>query len=162
DDHWRTRNVARNVGRALALQQRYADALIWMDRAVDVSPPLDSPPDEGMRGGGAWGMRAQRAAVRFKLGRRDEALTEARTAVIALERATATAGDAASTLASTRVVLARLLIEAGRPRDAEPVLLAAIEWLQRLPASHPRVAEASCELARARLVQDRRAAAERA
>ena len=27
--HWRTVNVARNIGRALALQQRYADALTW-------------------------------------------------------------------------------------------------------------------------------------
>ena len=38
--HWRTVNVARNIGRALALQQRYADALTWMDR---VMAALDTP-----------------------------------------------------------------------------------------------------------------------
>ena len=36
EDHWRTRNVARNVGRVLALQQRYVEALPWMDRATAV------------------------------------------------------------------------------------------------------------------------------
>ena len=34
--HWRTVNVARNIGRALFVQQRYADALVWMDRAMGV------------------------------------------------------------------------------------------------------------------------------
>ena len=36
EEHWRTRNVARNVGRALALQRRYAEALPWMDRSIVV------------------------------------------------------------------------------------------------------------------------------
>ena len=33
--HWRTANVARNVGRALAMQQRYREAVAWMDRAIE-------------------------------------------------------------------------------------------------------------------------------
>ena len=34
EDHWRVSNIARNIGRILALQQQYEEALPWMDRAI--------------------------------------------------------------------------------------------------------------------------------
>ena len=61
--------------------------------------------------------------------------------------------DAAWTLATAQVLLGRMLTEAGRPREAEPPLRAALEWLDRAGTDKPRQAEASCELARARILQ---------
>src|SRR5262245_7996748 len=65
DEHWRTRNVKRNVGRSLALQQRYAESLPWMDRASGTIVGAPSRDAEH------WGIRAQRAQVRFRLGDRN-------------------------------------------------------------------------------------------
>ena len=80
EDHWRTKNIARNVGRALALQQRYAEALPWMDRAS--APAANDEAWNARRGG----ILAQRAQVLFRLGRREAALAEARTALEMAER----------------------------------------------------------------------------
>ena len=80
EDHWRTRNLARNVGRILALQQQYEEALPWMDRAIAVRAGDDDA--------GREGIRAQRAWMLFRMGRRAEALEQATAAVSALERMT--------------------------------------------------------------------------
>jgi hypothetical protein len=58
--------------------------------------------------------------------------------------------DTASMLAGARVLLGRMLIEMGQPAAAEPILSAALQWLDRLGPEHPQRAEAACELARAR------------
>jgi tetratricopeptide (TPR) repeat protein len=133
--------VARNVGRALELQDRYAEALPWMDRAL-------AGQDERAQPGA---IRAQRAQVLFRLGRRDEALGEASAAVATLE--SQDDAEAPRRLALARVVLGRLLAESGRPQEAERVLAAAADWYDRLGPDNVRRAEASCELARARLLQ---------
>jgi serine/threonine-protein kinase len=146
DKHWQTRNVARNVGRALELQNRPVEALVWMDRAVAVTATGDPAEDAG------WlGIRAQRAQVLSRLGRRQEALAEARAVVGGLQRLTH--ADAAWPLALARVLLGRMLIEAGRPAEADPILSAALSWLDSREVAAARRAEASCELARARLLQ---------
>jgi eukaryotic-like serine/threonine-protein kinase len=150
ESHWRTRNVARNVGRALELQQRYAEALSWMDRAT-VRTVGGEPGDDF----GAWLMRAQRAQVLFRLGRREEALAEATSAVESLPGWAH--ARAPWTLATARVLLGRMLVEAGRPREAEPVLAAALDHFVGDEPEHARRAEASCELGRARLLQGGRA-----
>jgi serine/threonine-protein kinase len=150
DGHWRTRNVARNLGCTLALQRRYADALPWFERAMAV-PPWS----EDAKGVGISGMRAQRASALFRLGRRAEAIAEATAAVTALERLAPATADAAWTLAMAQVRLGRMLAEAGRPREAEVPLRAALELLDRAATDQPRRAEATCELARARLLQAR-------
>jgi eukaryotic-like serine/threonine-protein kinase len=146
EGHWRSRNVARNVGRSLTLQRRHVEALAWLDRSL--AAPVLAPE----QGAGQWGIRAQRAHVLFRMGRRAEALAEAQAAVAALERRTA--ADVAAPLAAARVILGRLLAESGRPREAEAPLLAAADWLGRLGPAHPQRAEATCELARARLLQE--------
>jgi serine/threonine-protein kinase len=147
--HWRTRNVARNVGRGLALQQRYPEALGWLDRANVEHGSVDPTDDYGR-----WGIRAQRAQVLFRLGRRDEALAEASIAVAYLEGVKDV--RAAWTLALARVLLGRMLAEAGRPREAEPVLTAALDYYVRDDQEYARRAEASCELGRARVLQGRK------
>ena len=139
ETHWRTRNVARNVGRTLALQGRYAEALPWMDRAIPL-PGVGHNPS---------GIVAQRAEILFRLGRRAEALADVKAAVSSLE--TLREPAAAMQLAAARVIWGRLLTESGRPRDAEPHLQAAVAWLDRQGGDEARRAEASCELARARL-----------
>ena len=150
EEHWRTRNVARNVGRALELQQRYAEALPWMDRAAVRS--RDGADADGL----GWSLiRAQRAQVLFRLGRHDEALAEASAAVDTLERSTD--GRAAWRLATARVLLGRMLVEAGRPREAEPALTAALDHFVGDETELGRRAEASCELGRARVLQGGRA-----
>ena len=49
-----------------------------------------------------------------------------------------------------------MLNEAGRPGEAEPPLAAALEWFDRAGTDTARRAEASCELARAQVLQGRR------
>ena len=50
-----------------------------------------------------------------------------------------------------------MLIETGRPHEAEALLVAALTEFESLGETHPQRAEASCELGRARLLQGNRA-----
>ena len=148
--HWRTANVARNVGRLLALQQHYTEALPWLDGAIATLAALDLAADP-TRAAGLSTMRAQRANVLFRLGRRIEALNLARTAITDLE--TRRPSPPAHTVASARVILGRMLAESNRLDEAEAVLTQALNGLSDLGPRHPQFAEAACELARARLVR---------
>ena len=56
-------------------------------------------------------------------------------------------------LAYSRIVLARLLSETGRPDAAEPVARAATAWFERWGSAHPKFADAECELGRAQMLQ---------
>ena len=69
ENHWRVRNIARNIGRILALQQHFDEALPWMDRAIATRTNTSDSEDAGIEG-----IRAQRAWILFRLGRRAEAL----------------------------------------------------------------------------------------
>jgi hypothetical protein len=100
---------------------------------------------------GRWLIRARRAQVLFRLGRRGEALAEAEAAVKALEAASDS--RASWNLACARVLLGRMLVESGRPGEAEPVLAAALDYFAGDEAERDRRAEASCELDRARLLR---------
>jgi eukaryotic-like serine/threonine-protein kinase len=152
--HWRTVNVARNVGLALSLQQHHAEALTWMDKVIAV---VDAPEvaNDPARRAGSFHMRAQRAHVLFRLNRRQEGLAEASAAVAGLERLPAS--ETARNLASSRLLLGRMLNESGRPGDAEATLEAALRGFESLASNHPQRAEVVCELARARLLQHSRA-----
>jgi serine/threonine-protein kinase len=134
-DHWRSSNAARNVGQALALERRFGEALVWLDRAL-----------ERREGPMSWGLAAQRAMVLVRLGRVAEGLGELRRVVAALD---AQRRDEPA-YAMARVLLGRALNEEGRPREAVPVLEEAAAALAPHPPGHPRRAEAACELARAR------------
>lgn len=145
EEHWRTRNTARNVGRVLEMQGRYGEALGWMDRAN--STTVGRAGDDS----GVLLIRAQRAQVLFRLGRRDEAMVEASTAVKNLEQLQSR--RAAWNLACARVLLGRMLVEAGRPGEAEATLAAALDYFAGDEPEFARRAEASCELGRARVLQ---------
>ncbi len=146
EHHWRTRNMARNVGRVLALQQRYAEALPWLDRAIAAQIPTEPADDAGR-----MGIRAQRAAVWFRLGHQDAAIAELTRIVEALPKARNAQSDTVE--AWTRILLARALNDAGHPARAEQALLPARKWFERYEPSHPRRAEVACELGRARILQ---------
>jgi tetratricopeptide (TPR) repeat protein len=146
ENHWRIVNLARNVGRILDLQGRHDEALPWMDRALAIrrNPSLDG--DTAIEG-----IRAQRAWILFRLGRRGEALDQATAAVSALERMKdSTAGYV---LALSRSLLARILNALGRPEKAEPAARAAIAWFERYGSAHPKYADAECQLGRAQVLQ---------
>ena len=147
ESHWRVRNVARNIGLVLALQQRYREALPWMDRAVAIRA-LEDGADIGLEG-----IRAQRAWVVFVVGRSAEALDAARRAVSAIEGMKDP--NDGHVLAYSRIVLARILSETGRPDAAEPVARAAAAWFERWGRSHPKFANAECEVGRAQVLQGR-------
>ena len=63
ESHWRVRNLARNIGVIVALQQRYDEALPWMDRAAAIRRTPSSSEDTGLEG-----VRAQRAWIRVPVG----------------------------------------------------------------------------------------------
>jgi eukaryotic-like serine/threonine-protein kinase len=147
ESHWRVRNVARNIGLVLALQQRYREALPWLDRAVSVRV-LENGSDIGLEG-----IRAQRAWVVFVVGRPAEALDAASRAVSAIEGMKDP--NDGHVLAYSRIVLARILSETGRPDAAEPAARAAAAWFERWGRSHPKFANAECEVGRAQVLQGR-------
>jgi serine/threonine-protein kinase len=153
DRHWRTVNAARNVGRALFLRQQYAEALTWMDRAIAAVDTPEIANDPG-RAPGAFLMQAQRAHVLFRLNQRRQALAQVSAAVEGLARLPPR--DAAGRLAAARLLLGRMLNETGRPGDAEPILAGAFREFGHLGPANPQRAEAACELARARLLQQPR------
>ena len=153
DRHWRTVNAARNVGRALFFLQRYSESLTWMDRAIASIDMSEIGKDLG-RAPGAFLMQAQRAQVLFRLNQRRQALAQTSAAVESLERLPP--GDSARRLAAARLFLGRMLNETGRPRDAEPTLAAALRGFEHLGPTDPQYAEAACELARSRLLQQPR------
>jgi hypothetical protein len=96
---WQARVLAderRNIGRSLALQQRYAEALPWMYRAISNAEP----------GVGAVVMRAQRALILHRLGRR-ETTAEIASAIESLERLSSP--ETARRLASAQLLLGRIL-----------------------------------------------------
>ena len=146
EDHWRTRNVARNVGRVLELQRRYAEALPWMDRAA--ARWRDGTDADRL----GWSLiRAQRAQVLFRLGRHDEALAEASDAV---ELWSGRQTDARGLETGDGPRVARADAGGGGPsREAEPVLTAALDHFAGDETELARRAEASCELGRARVLQ---------
>jgi serine/threonine-protein kinase len=146
ENHWRVRNLARNVGRILTLQGHDDEALSWMDRAL---APGRHP--NGSEEPGIEGMRAQRAWVVFRLGRRDEAVDQAAHAVSALERMKDPNAEYA--LAFSRVFLARMLNGIGRPEDAASLGSAAMEWFERRYPDDPKRAEAACEVGRAQMLE---------
>ena len=127
--HWRTANVARNVGRSLALQQRYREAVAWMDRAIEALSSVD-PADPPNGPAGLFGMRAQRAHMLFRLNQRQDGIAQAAAAVSDLERLAP--ANAARALAFSRVILGRMLNEIGRPRDGEPILAQALGGVESL------------------------------
>jgi eukaryotic-like serine/threonine-protein kinase len=146
ENHWRIVNIARNVGRILDLQGRYDEALPWMDRALAIRRNPSRDDDTGREG-----IRAQRAWMLFRLGRRDEALDQATAAVSALERMKdSTAGYV---LAYSRSLLARILNALGRPEKAEAAARAALAWFERYGPAHPKYADAECQLGRAQVLQ---------
>ena len=144
--HWRTANVARNVGRSLALQQRYREAVAWMDRAIQALSSVD-PPDLPNGSAGLFGMRAQRAHMLFRLNQHQDGIAQAAAAVSDLERLPP--ANAARPLAASRVILGRMLNDIGRPGEGEPILAKALGGFENLGPKHPQYAEALCELTRA-------------
>jgi hypothetical protein len=117
-----------------------------MDRALAIRRNPSSSEDASIEG-----IRAQRAWMLFRLGRREEALEQAAGAVSGLERMTDS--SAGYVLAYSRAQLARILNEIGRPEDAEPVARAALAWFERWGPSHPKYAEAACEVGRSQVLQ---------
>ena len=108
ENHWRVRNIARNVGRILDLQGQHDEALLWMDRAIAAGPKTGGSEDASIEG-----IRAQRAWILFRLSRRAEALEAVTRAVSALEQMKDPNDGHA--LAMSRVLLARMLARTGRP-----------------------------------------------
>jgi tetratricopeptide (TPR) repeat protein len=146
ENHWRVRNIARNVGILLALQRRHGEALQWMDRAVAIPPDADVSGDVGLPG-----IRAQRGWILFVVGRHLDALTVVSDAVSTLERMKDP--NDGYTLAFSRILLARVLSGTGRPEAAEAPAREALAWFVRWGREHPKYADAECEVGRALMLR---------
>jgi serine/threonine-protein kinase len=142
ENHWRIRNIARNIGIVLGLQQRHEEALPWMDRALAIRRNATSAEDPALEY-----IRIQRAWMDFRLGRREEARAATVAAVAALEHMKD--AGAAYWLAFSRVVLARMLTRTGQPVEAETAVRAALTWFERWGPANYKYAEAECELGQA-------------
>ena len=146
EHHWRVGNIARNIGQILSLQQQHAAALPWLDRAIAIGAAAKKPESPGLEY-----MRAQRAWILFRLGRRAEALEAVTRAVSVLEHMKGPNDGYA--LASSRTTLARLLSRMGRPGQAEAPARAALALFERWGRANPSYASAECELGRAKVLQ---------
>jgi eukaryotic-like serine/threonine-protein kinase len=149
DTHWRLRNVARNIALVIGMQGRENEALPWLDRAVSIrseSPAAEDP--------GRMGIRAQRALVLFRVGRREEALAEVQAAIAALRGMKDTL--APYWLAHGRANHGRMLLELDRASEAEPLLRDALAFFDRFRPDPRRQAEVGCLLGWARTLQGAR------
>jgi serine/threonine-protein kinase len=143
EGHWRTANTARNVGRVFELQRRYGEALEWLTRAASIFERA-----EGRVTQSSLYIRAQAGLVMLRLDRGAEAERTLRNALTGLEAVAQEAGE--SRLADARVWLGRVLVEQGQAPQASGFLRPAVGYRDRaLGPTHPRAAEAQCELARA-------------
>ena len=127
DDPLAHANVARNVGRALALQQRYADALPWMDRGARKACGR-----RWVARAGWWGIRAQRAQVLFRLGRRERSAGGG-DGCRRVAGAAAANDSGVAALHSPACCSGECWNEMGRPHEAERALT-AVERPRRLGA----------------------------
>ena len=112
---------------------------VAMDGPCGVDPRVTDSADIGLEG-----IRAQRAWVVFVVGRSAEALDAASRAVSAIEGMKDP--NDGHVLAYSRIVLARILSETGRPDAAEPAARAAAAWFERWGRCHPKFANAECEV----------------
>ena len=117
-----------------------------MDRAIAASTTTIGSEDASIEG-----IRAQRAWILFRLGRRSEALDAVTRAVAALEQMKDPNDGHA--MALSRVLRARMLGRTGRLDQAESSARAALEWFERWGRDHPAYADAECELGRAQVLQ---------
>ena len=150
ESHWRVRNLARNIGVVVALQQRYDEALPWMDRAAAIRRTPSSSEDSGLEG-----VRAQRAWIVFQLGRREEALDDVTRAVSALEQMKDS--NAEYWLAFVRVDPCAAIDGDGTTSRPRRPARAALAWFERWGPSHPKYADAECQLGRAQMLQGKTA-----
>ena len=149
EEHWRTSNVARNVGAILALQQRYPEALPWLDRALAGVRRSPSPTNARLE----LSLEGRRAVILLRLGRGAEAITALESAAAAL--LAANRDDTRAVQTDIWMFYALALIETGRPADAEAPARQALAALDPLGASHPNRACAECLLGWALVLTDR-------
>jgi tetratricopeptide (TPR) repeat protein len=142
--HWRTANTARNIGRVYELERRYAEALSWLDRAATFYAAAENPGNTNV-----LYIRAQMGPVLLRLGRGTDA---ERLLTDVLARLTPRQHEVGpDRIADVRLWLGRTLVERKKPRPAIDHLSAAVAHRERvLAGDHPRLAEARCELGRAR------------
>jgi serine/threonine protein kinase len=137
-DHQRTVNVARNVGWIIALQQRYAEALTWMDRCLaSLSHPTDT-------NDGRFHIQGRRAVILLRLGRGLEAIAALEQTLASLHAARLPGADYVIT--DVQLGLALALLETGRAADAEPIARAAVAATAAAGADDPTRAQAECML----------------
>ena len=131
EKHWRIRNLARNVGRILALQQHYDEALPWMDRAL----AIDSEPEQCRRHqssrafarsarGWCFAWAGVRRRWRGRSRRVHSRTYEGFGRRVRVGLVTCPAG------ADTER-------QSDDPRTAEPVARAAVAWFERWGPGHP-------------------------
>jgi tRNA A-37 threonylcarbamoyl transferase component Bud32 len=146
-DHWRTTRTAHGMGRLLGIQQRYAEALTWFDRAMAFP---DRTRERALRFA-----RGQRALMLLRLGQAEEAVTALRTQ----ERELVTIGapdGPRGVLTFVRLWLARALTESDRAAEAEGPARLALAGFDGLGRRNPQRLEAGCELGRALVRSGRR------
>jgi tetratricopeptide (TPR) repeat protein len=119
DHHWETINIKRDVAWNLALEERYDEALVWIDQSIAAIPATP-----GNNAGLLHHMQGRRAMILLRLGRSGEA-------VAALESTLAAAKAAAPpdrpyVVTDLNIETAIALVETGRAAEAEPFARAGV------------------------------------
>jgi tetratricopeptide (TPR) repeat protein len=136
EDHWDTVNVARNVGWTLALEQRYDDALSWMDQAIAAIGRAS-----GDYAGILHHMQGRRAVILLRLGRSAEAIAALASTLAAVHAARAP--TEAYIVTDLQLESALALLETGRAAEAESFARAGLAGDMR---DEPMRALAECLL----------------
>ena len=138
--HWRIANTSRNVGQLLALQERYEEALPYLDRSIEINRAVRKGTD-----GSAY-QRGQRAMIRLGLGQVEHARAEL--AEVAAELADSEKGYSPSYAADGQIWLGIAELRAGRAGEARSCFRRALEIRSTvLKGDHPKLAEARLGLA---------------
>ena len=149
ENHWRIVNLARNVGRILDLQRRYDEALPWMDRALAIRRNPSQDEDTGIEG-----IRAQRAWILYRLGRRDEALEPGHGGRV---RPRTHEGFVRRVRVGVFTFAARANTERARTtRGGRACRSRGDRVVRTLGTRHPTYADAECQLGRAQVLQGKR------
>jgi eukaryotic-like serine/threonine-protein kinase len=120
EHHWKAYNIQRDIAWNLALEERYDEALDWIDRSIAA---IATAPGNN-NAGTLHHMHGRRAIILLRLGRSSEAVAALESTLAAAKKADPP--DRGYIVADLEIELAIALVDTGRAAEAEPFARAGL------------------------------------